>query len=57
MNKTYKIKNIVFSDLAVAEVREDETLYFATMKYRYSKLKERCVVFIDNNDQVVGWYT
>ena len=53
---TYKIKNIVFSDLSVAEVRENETVYFATMTYKRTR-KEACIVVIDNNDQVIAWNT
>jgi len=55
-NMTYKIKNIVFSDLSVAEVRETETVYFATMTYKRTR-KEECVVVIDNNNQVIAWNT
>ena len=53
---TYKIKNIVFSDLSVAEVRENETVYFATMTYKRTR-KEECIVVIDNNNQVIAWNT
>ena len=53
---TYKIKNIVFSDLSVAEIRENETVYFATMTYKRTR-KEECIVVIDNNNQVIAWNT
>ena len=55
-NKIYKVKNIVFSDLTVAEERLDETVYFATMTYKRTH-KERCVLVIDKNDEVIAWNT